>query len=252
MKPLLIALLFLSPVFLQAQSQDAAILEYARASIRENGMEESLKQLELLMAEREDFRPACLLGQALCYSKLEQLDQAKAHLDEVFATEQTNSALVNCDSYWLRGNIHEREGEPAEEIAAFKKALSYIPDHPEIRSTLALALINSDKNEEGVSILEGMISEGYEHSFIFNNMAAGLLNLDQLKEAKAALDKAQELDEENPFVYYNYYQYFKKKGDLTQACENLSTALSLDVLVYGIPADLEKWEGLQKKECSKQ
>lgn len=243
--------LFFLPLLLISQENDAAILEYGRESIRQGKAEEVVKELEVAILRNDEHKPAYLLAQGLCYWALNQPSKAKVNVEQLLETELTNSALINCDGYWLLGNIYESENKPNQEIAAFKKALTYRPTHPEIRITLALALIENNKNEEALLILNKVISEGYEHSFIYNNLASGLLNLDKLGEAKDALDRALQLDPENPFVYYNYYQYFKKKRDLNRACENLSIALSKDVLEYGLASDLQFFESIQQKECKK-
>lgn len=245
----LILCLLLSPLFLIAQDNDALILEFAREEIRQGKAEEAIKELQLGILKNDKERPAYLLAQSLCFWHLEQISKAKANLERVFETEKTNSPLINYDGYWLKGSIHEFNGEPDEEIVAYKKALSYNASHPEISVTLALALIENKKNEEGLEILNRMLAEGFEHSFIYNNKASALLNLDRLDEAKDALEKALELDAENPFVYYNYYQYYKKKGDLIKACENISIATQKNVLDYGLNNDLLFFQSIQKKEC---
>ena len=191
------------------------------------------------------------MAQGLCLWELNRTPKALSNIDQILEHEEDNSALVNCDTYWLLGGIYETENEPAKEIEAYKKALRYDPSRVEIKITLALALIESEKAEEGLDMLDGVLSDGYEHSFIYNNRALALLKLDSLSEAKQALDTALKLDEDNPFVYYNYYQYYKKIGDDELACENLSSALAKDVLAYGLASDLRLFERLQRKECNK-
>ena len=243
-------LVFLLACSLAAQTTDADILEFARVANRENRVEEAIKFLEIEINKDDAHQPAYLLAQGLCFWNIANYAEAKGNLELVFATEKTNSALVNSDAYWLLGNICEVEHRPEEEILAYKKALVYRPGHPEISVTLALALIETDKNEEGLAILDWMLEEGYEHSFIYNNRALGLLKIGRLAAAKENLDIAQKLDPDNPFVDFNYFLYYQEKGDDNRACKYLAAALEKDVLAYGLEDDLRSFRSLQAEHCN--
>ena len=244
-------LYFALPFTLLGQVSDGDILDYARDRVHSGMGEQAIKELALLAEQEPQYRAACLLGQALCYAEMKQHERAMTLTAATLETEENNSNLVNRDAYWLLGNLYEISNEPEKEIAAFRKALVYDPEIPEVRLTLAFTMIKHGKAEEGVAILDQLITEGYEHSYIFNNRGLGLLKLGRLEEAKANIDRARELDEQNPFVYYNYFQYYQAKGEMSRACENLALAIAGDVEEYGIEADLELFKALQAKECGK-
>lgn len=216
---------------------------------KEGKYKEAIKIFTKVISNDEKLKGYGYSGRGYAYFKLHKYERALDDINSCLETEVINTNKLNASTYWTQARIFDALENDVEEYNAYIKALEYDPDDVPLKNTFALILIENDEVQRGINILTESIENGFNHSFAFNNRALGYIKNNQLEEALVDLQKAEKMDNENPFVYRNYYHYYRKKGDSVLACKYLQKALSLDILKYSLPKDKTAMEDLLKENC---
>jgi tetratricopeptide (TPR) repeat protein len=214
-----------------------------------NKFDEAIERYTKGIICEDDYKSANLLGRANSNYELGNYELALKDLNRCLLAERSNSKIVNRDTYWELASIAGATREKEKEKLFLKKALKYDPGNIELRITYALILIEQDLINEGLKIMDEIINEGYKDAFVYNNRALGLIKLEKYNIAKLDLDNSKSLDDQNPFVYRNYFLYYMGIGDKIKACKNIEKALSLDIIKYGWKKDVVEFEKLHLENC---
>lgn len=198
----------------------------------------------------DEFVQSNYSGRGRAYREVEKFDLAIEDIQTVLKTERSNSKKLNRNAYWDLAWIAEAKGQKFREIELYKKALKYDPKNNKLKMTYALVLIDNNEAFKGVSILDELIADQYEGSYIFNNRALGLIKLERYEEAKIDLDKSFGIDKFNPFLHRNYFYFYKDTNQLELACQSIEKALSLDVMKYGLRKHIQEFENLKADYCN--
>jgi Flp pilus assembly protein TadD len=97
--------------------------------------------------------------------------------------------------------------------------------------------------------LNKIIEKESQDAFAYNNRALALIRIGELEMAKSDLDKSLQLDSQNPFVYKNYFFYYKEKKEKENACKAIEEALKKDMSEYGDNTDTHELKELKKEFC---
>jgi len=186
------------------------------------------------------------LGRGAAYQKIEEIDLAKQDFQYILKTEKTNPDTLNRDAYWQLGWIAETKEEKLE---LYEKAFKYDPRDKRLKMTYGLELIENDSVQQGVDIMDKLISENFETPYVFNNRALGLIKLKKYGQASKDLKKSLEMDSNNPFVYKNLALLYSETNQPNLACKHINKALSLDIMKYGVRKHIFEFEELKSKFC---
>ncbi len=94
-----------------------------------------------------------------------------------------------------------------------------------------------------------VIQKNNQDAYAFNNRALAFIKSNQLEKAKSDLDYSKKLDSDNPFLFKNYYLYYKQLGEIEKACQALQIALQKDMSEYGEEYDSNELIKLQVENC---
>ena len=166
--------------------------------------EEAILNYNKGIALNDKFIQLNYFGRGRTYSRLEKFDLTSKDFQYFLKTEKTNSNELNCSVYWKLASLAEASGQKLVQIKLYEKALNYSPKDKRLKMTYALVLIENNKVQEGVSILDKLIEEDFKNSYLYNNRALGLIKLKEYDKAKVDLDKSLEKDKFNSFIYRNY------------------------------------------------
>lgn len=210
---------------------------------------DAIGKFNLGIAEKDIYKYENLYGRSKCYYELGKYKKSKKDVRVILANEDRNNNGLNSKAYWMYGMLAEVEGNHEKELELYEKALEYLPDDNRLNLSYALILIEFDRNQEGVRLLDKVIKKGIQHSYAYNNRALGLIKLKRFEEAKRDLEKAIKLDKDNPFIYWNYFLLYLELGNIEEACINIDIAISKKMNAYGLPSDIKKLKKLKKENC---
>jgi len=195
---------------------------------------------------KDEYANLNYLGRGASYQKIEKFDIAKQDFLHILKTEKTNPDTLNRDAYWhLAWSVQTKE----EKLNMYKKALEYDSRDKRLKMTYGLLLIENDSVQQGVNIMDKLISENFETPYVFNNRALGLIKLKKYGQASKDLKKSLEMDKKNPFVYKNLALLYSETNQEDLACQNINKALSLDITGYGPRKHTLEFEELKSKIC---
>ncbi|GJM36555.1 MAG: TPR repeat-containing protein YrrB [Saprospiraceae bacterium] len=189
-------------------------------------------------------------GRAYSHFELKNFNEAKSDIGKSLETETLNKENINSDIYWLKGMIAAAEGNKQLEIKSYEKAIEYAPENLWLKTTLGLALIENNESKKAIEILTTVIEKNTQDAYAFNNRALALIKVGKLEMAKSDLDESKKLDSQNPFLYKNYFLYYKEKNDLQNACQAIEEALKKDMSEYGEENDTKGLKKLKNEFCA--
>lgn len=188
-------------------------------------------------------------GRAYCYFELKRYEEAKSDLQKSLQTEFIVNENINSDIYWLRAFIAGAEGQRDTELQFYEKAMEYAPENDGLKTTFGLVLIENGQIERAISILSEVLQDNNQDAHAYNNRAYAFILSGNTEKAKADLEASLKLDQENPILFKNFFFYYKALGDIDKACESIGTALSKNMMDYGLEKDTIELTRLKKKFC---
>jgi len=189
-------------------------------------------------------------GRAYVYFEIKKIGHAKSDIESSLLTEEINKDSINSDIYWLKGLIASAEGNKKLEIECYEKAIGYTPENHWLKTTLGFALIEDNQPQKAIEILSEVLKKNSQDAYAYNNRALGFIKIGELEKAKLDLEKSLKLDNKNPFLYKNYFWYYKEKEEHENACKALEEALKMSVSDYGEENDTKELKELKNKFCT--
>jgi tetratricopeptide (TPR) repeat protein len=134
-------------------------------------------------------------------------------------------------SYWyLLGRTRYKEGEYADAVSAFERALSLHPRYVEAENNRGLALSVLQEKDLAAQAFQQAIdwqgSSGTDSQPYFN-LGSLLLEQNELTKAVALLKKAVTLSPSNPRMHEELGKAYVQQGDLSLAEREMETAVAL-------------------------
>lgn len=124
----------------------------------------------------------------------------KAHLgagredDAVEAFRASNAIEPNADAWGGLATVHSLRGERAKSIQAFRRAIEFAPDDPDLHYNLGNVLAQSERLEEAEESYRRALDLDPESALTHTNLAVLLLNRFAVAEAEQHLRLAVQLD----------------------------------------------------------
>jgi tetratricopeptide (TPR) repeat protein len=123
------------------------------------------------------------------------------------------------------GNYYFEQGNYAQSIDAYKKALNIDSLRVELRTNLAIVYNTAGMNKKALIQLDRVIAQQpAAHSYYLRGLLKAEMN--DLQEATADLEKAVSMDDQNPSYYYNLILTYSQAGNRFKARSRLQEALS--------------------------
>jgi tetratricopeptide (TPR) repeat protein len=186
---------------------------------------ESLAELETaLRLAPNDYDIAYTLG--LAYLKQRQFDPAKQIYDRMFAQIGERPQL-----HILIGRAYRETGFLAEAIEEFKKAIALDPNFERAHYYLGLTYLLKDGSARlGEATEEFRIELASHPNEFFANYYLGIVSLvdRKLPEAISLLEKASQIEPNNPDPYFHLGQAYELAGKHEQAIAALRKAIELN------------------------
>lgn len=156
--------------------------------------------------------------------------QADADADK-WLTQSTSMDPTNGLYWYYLGRTKYSENHFQESIDAFQKSLQFLPLNVRAEYNLGLAYAGKALNDKARNAYETAISwqKGTEHQDPQPYLDLGVLlaNQGHLKEAVPNLQKAVELDTQNPKIHEEMGGVYEKLHDLGKAQSELESAVAL-------------------------
>lgn len=141
--------------------------------------------------------------------------------------EYINSQLVNADtvqSHVNLGNLHSRTGDLKKAELEYKRGIEINPDYIPAYINLADLYRNQGRDDEGKSMLEGMIRKFPEIAVLRHAYGLILVRLKQTSQALEALGQAVDLEPDNTRFRYVYAIGLQSTGKMKDAIVELKKA----------------------------
>lgn len=250
MKYIIFLILILSTSFTSC-SQNGITIYDSGVELMNNGKYEEARAVFSKGIDINDVAiSANYFGRAYSNYELKNYNASKADIIKSLETENLNSENINSGNYWLKGMIAEFENDKPLEIKSYRKALEYVPEDNDLKTTLALALIEINEFDEAINILTNVIQLNSDAPYALNNRALAYIKVGKLNLAINDLDNSKKLDEENPFLFENYFYYYLEMNDMEKACKSIEEALNKRISDYGDQIDMERMIKLKEESCT--
>src|SRR5262249_25379052 len=230
----------------------AATLAEIKSLQKDTGSAQRMAQDALKI--NPDYRPAMVII-ARDHYRNRRLDLALYALQAIldgFGTENPPRDKDNAEARLLRALIYREQGQRAQAIDEFRKAVAKRPDLVEARVGLATFLLEAGNAEEALPLLEGAIRYDTDHEAAHLNLGDAYRLLGRYADAKREFEWVLARDASSPQVHYDLglmylfapnvpgltakqqiteaqkelkrYQELRKKGDVDDSDELLNRA----------------------------
>ncbi len=135
---------------------------------------------------------------------------------------------VDVDDYMKQGDMHFRQGQYAEAIEDYNKAIELDPNYTPGYNNRGLAKTNLEQYQEAIKDFDSAIQRDPNYVAAYFNRAIAKARLGQLTEAIEDFTKAIELDPNFAAGYNNRANAKQRLGQLTEAIEDYNKAIELD------------------------
>ncbi|MDR3271315.1 MAG: tetratricopeptide repeat protein [Peptococcaceae bacterium] len=209
-----------------------------KALLSQPRQQELLYQLGLILAKHNEKEDALRCFQGCC-----ALDRRNPYFWEAQGEIhlQLEDIVPACQCYekaWTFGAEPEalarvaycyaQMGQRAKGIKYYKRVLKYEPDHYDTLCNLAAVYQNQDRSQEAWELLERAAELQANDPILLNNMAYTLGELGRLRKSIEYYLRALSLRPDHPMILYNYSVCLVKKGDWNEAITILRRLLALD------------------------
>ncbi len=145
-------------------------------------------------------------------------DSVEAHLNEAFArlnigqrtesikpleTYVTKADSVGETPYTILGQLYLTDGRLEDAISVLQEATQQYPDNTEIQSLLLNAFNRTDDKSRAMKAYQDQIEKNPNNAQFRYNYGSLLLSAERYDDAIEQLQRASNLDSDNPRVYYN-------------------------------------------------
>jgi tetratricopeptide (TPR) repeat protein/SAM-dependent methyltransferase len=127
-----------------------------------------------------------------------------------------------------RGMELQKSGQSEEALAAFRKALTFHPNHPVVCNNLAAVLASRGELEEALALYRKSLAADPSLAFTYSNMSDTLTRLGRYDEALAAATRASALDPNSPDAFNNVGSALLEVARFDEAIIALEKALALN------------------------
>ncbi len=149
---------------------------------------------------------------------------------------------------WLKIADLEREtGDLAGAEQAYEKALEHGKNDPEVQFHLAWTLINENKPEKAIEVLQGLPAETKQDLPVINALATCFLATDRAQAALEVLEQGpvrkRTMDDQMMVFHYLLGAVYKEMGDKKKAATHLNKVIAVDEGYLDAKELLEGLEG---------
>lgn len=203
-------------------------LQRAMGAYHRGQIDEGVKQLQEIIAERKDFDLAYSYLATL-YKEQRKMKEAVAVLAEGFQHNPTSYKILTTYGIFLID-----VGLPDQAIDVLKKALAQIDYDPDAWNYLGVAYWSKGAFDEALKAYEQALALDSNYAVVFNNLGSLQLSLALKNKDAAALKKAAEnfekaiaLDPNYASAYNGLGGALRQAGDLEGAISNWKKAVEL-------------------------
>lgn len=199
----------------QADASDARLM-LVKIAEQQGQLQEAIKQLRLIDDPALVFQAR--MHEAVLYGRMGNLDQAMATLDRVKPQNNQEASVIAM----TRSTIYRDAGRTDMAIKTLEKANTDIPDTSEIKYDLAMMYERQGNFERFEKLMREIIELDPDNANAYNSLGYTLVEQNtRLDEAQTLLDKAMQLEPENPFILDSVGWYFYRTGDNEAALQYL-------------------------------
>ena len=156
------------------------------------------------------------------------------------------------DAYYNLGFAFREQGKLEEAVQTFRKVISLKPDYVDAYNNIAATLQKQGKLEEAIIDYKKAISIKPNYADAYYNMAATLEELGKLEEAVESYKKAILIKPDYADAYFNMASNLEEQGKLDEALVAYKKTLDLKPDYSGAWANgaraLENWNKLEQLE----
>jgi tetratricopeptide (TPR) repeat protein len=132
---------------------------------------------------------------------------------------------------WLKiADLEREQGKFADAEAAYEKAIEHGKNDPEVQFHLAWTLINENKPEKAIEVLQGLPAETKQDLPVINALATCFLGTDRPQAALEVLQQGptrkRNLDDQMVVYHYIFGVTYKQLGDKEKAAAHLSKVIA--------------------------
>lgn len=168
------------------------------------------------------------LGRANCNYNQQYYEEAKSDVVEALkATPDIYKYDLHMrNSYWLYANIYSDENNIEKSLEYLKKATEFV-ESSKLYSSIAYDEIELNKYDDALVSLNKAINLNKNEPLAYSNRSLVYLNLGKLKKARADITKSIKLFDVNPYAYKHSAMIYIAEGKMDEACSELRKANQL-------------------------
>ncbi|MFA5520982.1 MAG: tetratricopeptide repeat protein [Castellaniella sp.] len=201
-----------------AEASDAHLL-LVRIAERQQDWNKALAALDAI--DDNALRFQVLLHKAVLQARLGQLVLAAKTLDDAAPRDDHERAVVAL----TMASIYRNAGRTDSAVQVLVDADREIPDSPEIKYDLAMLYERQGRSEQFESLLREVMVLAPDHANAYNSLGYTYANQNRrLDEAHELLERAIELEPDNPYILDSVGWYFYRVNDYEAAIDYLRRA----------------------------
>lgn len=194
---------------------------------QENRIEEAVQSFERAIA-LDNRLPQAYLGLGKAELSLRRPAEAKASFERVIELDR---GLVEGYAWLARAEMAGQRVDAAEQ--ALKRDLAVNPEHPLLLELYGQMLAGQERFTEAIQHLRGAVAASGRYAeptvdVLHHTLATALLANGQLEEGLQTLERASELNPNNPIVHNDLGLVYENIGQLEKALEHYQRAVAIE------------------------
>lgn len=199
----------------QADVSDARLL-LVQIAERQSDLKEAIRQLHSI--DEPTLRFQARIHEAVLYGRMGDLNKARAILDAIKPADRRERTVVRL----TLASIYRDAGRTDQAVETLKTADLDMPDTPEVKYELGMLLHQQGKTDEFESLMRQVIVLDPDSANAYNSLGYTYVEEDRrLPEARDLLERALELEPDNPYILDSVGWYLFRTRDYQGALEYL-------------------------------
>jgi tetratricopeptide (TPR) repeat protein len=204
-----------------ADASDARLM-LVQIAERQGNFDEAIEQLGLIDDPSLIFQSQ--IHKAVLYGRVGKLDNAREVLNAISPQDDQERTVIAL----TLASIYKNAGRTDLAVEVLEKADKALPDTPEIKYDLGMLYERQGNYDAFEQMMRRIIELTPDDANAYNSLGYTYVDQNrQLDEAQALLEKALQLEPDNPYILDSVGWYFYRTGDYESALQYLRRSFEI-------------------------
>ncbi|MBC7204266.1 MAG: tetratricopeptide repeat protein [Pusillimonas sp.] len=204
-----------------ADASDARLM-LVRIAERQGNFDEAIEQLGLIDDPSLIFQSQ--IHKAVLYGRVGKLDDAREVINTISPQDDQERTVIAL----TQASIYKNAGRTDLAVDVLEKADKALPDTPEIKYDLGMLYERQGNYDAFEQMMRRIIELTPDDANAYNSLGYTYVDQNrQLDEAQALLEKALQLEPDNPYILDSVGWYFYRTGDYESALQYLRRSFEI-------------------------